>query len=100
MLKPEVVQTWPLFDSLFRRGGGAGRSCRPGENVASQFHSWVNWNFVTSPQSSDPLKAGIATAIFGSLWVTLLAFFVAIPLGVAAAIYLEEYKTAKAASTS
>jgi phosphate transport system permease protein len=39
------------------------------------------------------MKAGIMTAILGSLWVTLIAFLVAIPLGVAAAIYLEEYNT-------
>ncbi len=37
--------------------------------------------FVTSPQSADPLKAGVRTAIWGSLWVTLMAFLVAIPLG-------------------
>ena len=58
-----------------------------------RFYSWVNWNFVTSPQSSDPLQAGIRVAILGSLWVTIIAFLVATPLGVAAAIYLEEYST-------
>jgi phosphate transport system permease protein len=93
VLKPEIVQTWPLFDSLFRRDAVQAEAAALGEQVDLQFRSWVNWNFVTSPQSSDPLKAGIATAIWGSLWVTLLAFLVAIPLGVAAAIYLEEYNT-------
>jgi phosphate transport system permease protein len=34
-------------------------------------------------------------AILGSLWVTFIAFLVAVPLGVAAAIYLEEYSTGR-----
>ena len=41
------------------------------------------------------MKAGISTAIWGSLWVTLIAFLVAIPLGTAAAIYLEEYSSGR-----
>ena len=39
------------------------------------------------------MKSGIRTAILGSLWVTIIAFLVAVPIGVAAAIYLEEYST-------
>lgn len=93
VLKPEIAETWPLYDSLFRRQEVQAEAAAMGEQVTLQFRSWVNWNFVTSPQSSDPLKAGIATAIIGSIWVTIIAFLVAIPLGVAAAIYLEEYNT-------
>ncbi len=93
VLKPEVAESWTLFDSLFNRGKVQAEAAKIPGNVDLQFRSWVNWNFITSPQSSDPLKAGIATAILGSLWVTLLAFLVAIPLGTASAIYLEEYNT-------
>lgn len=95
VLKPEIAQTWPLWDSLFDRSRVQAEAEALGDGITLQFRSWINWTFITSPQSSDPLKAGIATAIFGSLWVTLLAFLVAIPLGVAAAIYLEEYNTGR-----
>jgi phosphate transport system permease protein len=60
-----------------------------------QFKSWVSWQFITSPQSSNALQSGIRTAIIGSLWVTLIAFLLAVPLGAAAAIYLEEYNTGR-----
>ncbi len=95
VLKPEVAATWSLYDSVFHRADVQAEAAKLGESVDLQFRSWVNWNFVTSPQSSDPLRAGIITAIAGSLWVTLLAFFVAIPLGTAAAIYLEEYNSGR-----
>ncbi len=64
-------------------------------NAELRFYSWINWNFLTSPQSSDPFKSGINVAIWGSLWVTMIAFLVAVPIGVGAAIYLEEYSTGK-----
>jgi phosphate transport system permease protein len=43
------------------------------------------------PQSSTPELAGIRTAIFGSLWTIFITIVIALPLGVGAAIYLEEY---------
>jgi phosphate transport system permease protein len=45
--------------------------------------------------SSDPTRAGIRTAILGTLWLLLLTILIAFPLGVGAAIYLEEYKNDK-----
>ena len=47
--------------------------------------------FITSPQSGDAVRAGVRTAIFGSLWTISIAFLFAFPIGVGAAIYLEEY---------
>jgi phosphate transport system permease protein len=93
VLKPAVVQTWSLYESLFQRAKVEAEAAQIPGNIDLTFRSWINWNFLTSPQSSDPLKAGIMAAILGSLWVTLIAFLVAIPLGTAAAIYLEEYNT-------
>ncbi|QLL29194.1 phosphate ABC transporter permease PstA [Thermosynechococcus sichuanensis E542] len=51
----------------------------------------LNWKFFTSPPSSDPEEAGILTAWVGSLLVIFVTALVAIPLGIAAGIYLEEY---------
>ena len=47
--------------------------------------------FVTAPLSSDPAKAGIGQGVFGSLMLMLIVAAVAFPIGIGAAIYLEEY---------
>lgn len=39
----------------------------------------------------NPLQAGYAAAIVGTLWVVALTLLFSIPLGVAAGVYLEEY---------
>ncbi len=48
-------------------------------------------SFVSSPLSSDPAKAGIAQGIFGSVLLMTIVTVLVIPIGTAAAIYLEEY---------
>jgi phosphate transport system permease protein len=51
----------------------------------------VDWDFITSFPSRIPEQAGIYPAVIGSvLLVTLTAAF-ALPVGIATAIYLEEY---------
>lgn len=49
------------------------------------------WDFLTSYDSNSPEKAGLASAIVGSLYLVGLTALFALPLGVGAAIYLEEY---------
>jgi phosphate transport system permease protein len=51
----------------------------------------LNWRFFTSPPSSTPEEAGVLVAWVGSLLVMVVTAVVAIPLGMAAGIYLEEY---------
>lgn len=51
----------------------------------------INLDFFTSLPSRFPEKAGIFTALIGTLWILFLTTLFAFPLGVAAAIYLEEY---------
>jgi phosphate transport system permease protein len=60
-------------------------------SASLRFRSWVSWRFLVSPQASVPEKAGVRTAVLGSLWMILIVVVVAFPLGVGAAIYLEEY---------
>lgn len=50
------------------------------------------WNFVTSTPSADPAKAGIGPALFGSIWVCGTCALFALPIGVATAIFLEEFQ--------
>lgn len=59
--------------------------------IIKQGHSHINWNFLTSYPSRFPGKAGIYSAIVGSVLMMTLTAILAIPMGVGAAIYLEEY---------
>lgn len=90
VVRPNIVESWSLFESIFERDAiEAEIATIP--NAVMEFRSWLTWDFITSPQSSDPATAGVLTAILGSLWVTLIAFLVSVPLGVGAATYLEEF---------
>jgi phosphate transport system permease protein len=91
VVKPRVVNQWTLFESLTRRRTilAQGPVDYPGATL--RFESWVDKAFVTSPQSADATRAGIRTAILGSLWTIAIAIVFAFPIGVGAAIYLEEY---------
>ena len=51
--------------------------------------------FLTGFPSSSPTQAGVLPAIVGSLYVISLTGLIAIPLGIGAAIYLEEYAPAR-----
>jgi phosphate transport system permease protein len=53
--------------------------------------SSIDLQFFTSSPSRIPAKAGILPALVGTLWVTTLVALMTFPIGVAAAIYLEEY---------
>ncbi len=59
--------------------------------VTRQGVGWLDWQFLTSFPSRFPAKAGIKSALAGSLWMISLTAVISVPLGVAAAIYLEEY---------
>jgi phosphate transport system permease protein len=52
---------------------------------------WLNWSFVTSTPSRFPEKAGIYPMLVGSIFVVALVALFSLPLGVGAAVYLEEY---------
>ena len=52
---------------------------------------WLNFDFLTSFPSRFPEKAGILAGLAGTLWLVTLTAAIAIPIGVLAAVYLEEY---------
>jgi phosphate transport system permease protein len=51
----------------------------------------LNWTFVTSFPSRFAQRAGILSSWVGTLLIMLVTAFAAVPLGVSAGIYLEEY---------
>ena len=91
VVQPKIVKTWSLVDSIFRRGEIMQEVARDYPDAYLRFRSWLNARFLTSPQSSRPELAGVRTAILGSLWTVLITILFAFPLGVGAAVYLEEY---------
>ncbi len=65
-----------LFDSLTERG-----------LVSRPF----NWGLIFNSDSRFPELAGLAGAIVGSFYALLVCFLISFPVGIAAAIYLEEF---------
>lgn len=53
--------------------------------------AWLDWQFLTSPPSRFPEKAGIYPALVGSIYTIALVGLFTLPLGVSAALFLEEY---------
>lgn len=93
VVEPNVVATWSLTESTFDRVAIEAEVAESYPNADLEFRSWVSGAFVRSPQNPEPELAGIRTAIFGSLWVLAFTILFAFPVGVAAAVYLEEYAT-------
>jgi len=52
---------------------------------------WVNWQFITDYPSRFPEEAGLFSALMGTVWVMGMTAVLTVPVGVGAAIYLEEY---------
>lgn len=50
------------------------------------------WHFISAGPSSQPQDSGIKAALLSSLLLGAITICAAIPLGVATAIYLEEYR--------
>ena len=55
--------------------------------------TWLTWEFVTGLGSGigDPQAAGIYPAIVGTMMLMIVVALISFPVGVGAAIYLEEY---------
>ena len=52
---------------------------------------WLDYQFLTSFPSRFPYKAGIKSAFVGTIWLISMLVCIALPLGVATALYLEEF---------
>jgi len=89
--KPQVAATYTLFESIFNKDEIIQYAVDNFPGGFLSFRNWVSWDFVTSPQSSDPLVAGVRNAILGSLFTIFIAMLFSLPMGLMSAIYLEEY---------
>jgi len=91
IVKYKVTDSWLLWDSLTKRDEIMQIVQTEYPDDLLQFKVWFNLDFLQRKQSSDPVIAGVRTAILGSLWTISITILFAFPLGVMAAIYLEEY---------
>ncbi len=90
VVAPQIVDTWTLLQSLTQREEIEARVAKI-PNGTLEFRSWLTPSFIGRPQNDDPQLAGVRTAILGSLWTIAITVLFAFPVGVATAIYLEEY---------
>ncbi len=101
----EEITLWVLadddVDTYFKswRSGDA-YTARTSEQQIARIHQLIdsgemklrfNTRLFTAGDSSEPEMAGIRGAVMGSLFTLLVTFVLSFPVGVAAAIYLEEY---------
>jgi len=60
--------------------------------VAWEGLPWLSLKFLTNfPSVLNPPNAGVKSAMWGTMWLIGITAMVSVPVGVAAAIYLEEY---------
>lgn len=59
--------------------------------IISDGISRIDWDFITNAPSRRAAKAGVFPALIGTLWILVMTAMIAIPIGIAAGIYLEEY---------
>ena len=91
IIRPQIVEVWNLWPSLMQADQIRATVAANHPKAELDFVSWFTPGFITRPQTSEPLTAGVRTALLGSLWTILFTILLAFPIGVGAAIYLEEY---------
>ncbi len=69
-------------------------------SVAKDGIGRLNWEFLEGFSSRNPAKAGIKAGLLGTLYVIVLTAFLAVPIGIAAAVYLEEFASKRSRWTS
>jgi phosphate transport system permease protein len=91
VVRYKVLESWRLWESLTRAEDIRSSTQQSRPDAQLVFRAWLNPEFVAGSQTSESLTAGVRTAILGTLWTILFTILLAFPLGVGAAIYLEEY---------
>ncbi len=95
VVRPKVLMSYPLSQSLLRRAELEAEKAERWPEASLEFYTWLKPHFITSPMSASPELAGIRTALLGSLALIAISILFAFPIGIGAAIYLEEYADRK-----
>ncbi len=91
ILHATVEQSWDFTYSLFNRGAIETVMEDRYPEGELRWRVWLTPAFIGSGLASTPADAGIRPALLGTIYVLFITIIVAFPLGVGAAIYLEEY---------
>lgn len=60
-------------------------------NILMEGLGRIDWEFITNFPSMRAKKAGLYSALIGTVWILILTAIIAIPIGIGAGIYFEEY---------
>lgn len=60
-------------------------------SIGKQAIGWLDWGFLTRSSAYEARETGIFSGLVGSLWLLGLTAIMSVPMGVGAAVYLEEY---------
>lgn len=97
---PEIVTSkqrlWLPADSRLdvafkRKGEAAAEKTVAALDSKDALRTGFNWTFLTGADATDPSAVGIWAAFKGSLMTMAITLLLAFPVGVLAALYLEEY---------
>lgn len=91
VLKVEIEKSWTLVESLTQRESIEAEVAASEKQEELRWHSWLNTSLLTQRNSQRVEEAGIGPALAGTTYLLILTVAISLPLGVGAAIYLEEY---------
>lgn len=91
IIQVDTQKTWSMTESLFNKAAIEAEVQEKYPEARLEYRVWLSGPFITSPMSSKAEFAGVRTAILGSLWLVVIAVALALPVGVGAAVYLQEY---------
>jgi len=78
------AMTWPAPKAMTATAQATPDKAQPSPPPLSK-------KFFTNYHSRNPREAGLLSALWGSLWLTMLVALFSVPIGVGSAVYLEEY---------
>lgn len=81
----------PIDIAYKSKGDAEAESAVSRLDAKDRLRSSFNWNFLTASDATDPADVGIWGALKGSLLTLFITLGIAFPVGVLAAVYLEEY---------
>lgn len=88
-----IRETWSLSKSLFQRAEVEQTVGEKYPDAQIYFRSWLNLDFLTAYGSREAEISGVRAALLGTLYVIGITIAFSFPVGLGAAIYLEEYAT-------
>jgi phosphate transport system permease protein len=91
IVDPTIVESYTLIESLRDYNKIAAFAAEEYPSADVVFRSWLNQAFLEGGSSRKAELAGVRIALKGSLFLIFITISFAFPIGVSAAIYLEEY---------